>query len=88
MILPRWRCHKVVAAAPIAYLGPRSVVVDHDGRNVEIQLNDDECRRFFTMKQRPTLNDFFVIYDDGYRSWSPARAFLAGYTRLGEDWSA
>lgn len=29
----------------------------------------------------PTPGDFYVVYADGYRSFSPRKAFLEGYTR-------
>ena len=30
---------------------------------------------------RPNLGDYIVIYDDGYKSWSPAKTFEDGYAR-------
>lgn len=36
----------------------------------------------------PEAGDFFVVYDDGYESFSPRKAFLDGYTRVTTDWGA
>jgi len=35
--------------------------------------------------RRPKVEDFYVRYDDGYESWSPAKAFIAGYTLVEGD---
>ncbi len=32
-------------------------------------------------RYRPVSGDFYVVYDDGYKSFSPRKAFLDGYTR-------
>jgi hypothetical protein len=32
----------------------------------------------------PLPGDYLVIYEDGYRSISPAKAFEDGYTRIAE----
>lgn len=31
------------------------------------------------------VGGYYVVYDDGYTSWSPAKAFEEGYTLLAED---
>ena len=33
-------------------------------------------------KHTPQLGGYYVVYDDGYSSFSPAKAFEEGYTRL------
>lgn len=35
-----------------------------------------------TSRHIPAVGDFWVIYDDGYQSVSPRRAFLAGYVAM------
>ena len=32
-------------------------------------------------RYRPIEGDFLVLYADGYQSFSPAKAFLEGYTK-------
>jgi len=36
----------------------------------------------FILKHRPEAGGYFVVYDDGYQSFSPAKAFEEGYTLL------
>jgi hypothetical protein len=31
-------------------------------------------------KHAPEIGGYYVLYDDGYESWSPAAAFESGYT--------
>jgi hypothetical protein len=35
------------------------------------------------LRYKPVPGDFFVVYADGYKSFSPRKAFLEGYTREG-----
>ena len=34
-------------------------------------------------KHRPEPGGYYVVYDDGYKSYSPAKAFEDGYTLIG-----
>lgn len=36
----------------------------------------------YFMKHRPQVGGYYVVYDDGYKSFSPAKAFEEGYTRI------
>jgi hypothetical protein len=36
----------------------------------------------YLLKHDPRPGGYFVEYADGYRSFSPAEAFEAGYTRI------
>ena len=36
----------------------------------------------FMNKHKPVVGGYFVIYEDGYTSFSPAAAFESGYTRV------
>lgn len=33
-------------------------------------------------KHKPEVGGYYVVYEDGYKSFSPAAAFDAGYTRI------
>ena len=83
--LANWQCHKIVKAGKIKILpmekdgkpiGP-VVVEDVNGVNAAVAVDDNIFARGW-----PQLGDYLVIYDDGYKSWSPAKAFKEGYTRL------
>ena len=34
------------------------------------------------LKHQPTVGGYYVVYKDGYKSFSPADAFESGYTRV------
>jgi len=36
----------------------------------------------YMRKHKPQVGGYFVVYKDGYKSYSPAQAFEEGYTRL------
>lgn len=56
-----------------------------DFDNVTIE-RDGSVRKDFTVaqefieKHKPQVGGYLVIYDDGYQSFSPAKAFEEGYT--------
>ena len=35
-------------------------------------------------KHKPQVGGYYVVYEDGYTSYSPAKAFEDGYSRIGE----
>jgi hypothetical protein len=83
-ILARFRCHKIVAAGEIRGLinGDNGkvealMVQTADGTNSEVCPGDG-----FFARKTPALGDYYVVYDDGYASWSPASAFEDGYTKI------
>ena len=36
----------------------------------------------YVAKHKPEVGGYYVVYEDGYKSFSPAGAFESGYTRL------
>lgn len=36
----------------------------------------------FMAKHKPEAGGYYVVYDDGYKSFSPAKAFEEGYTLI------
>lgn len=79
--LADWKCHKIVKAGrilafPPGFSGPVTVE-DVNGAQCQVDMPPSAYAR-----GRPNLGDYIVIYDDGYKSWSPAAAFEAGYTRV------
>lgn len=79
--LPVYQCHKRVRAAKITWIA-------RDGQNIRIELRwgevkyrvivDDE----WLSKHHAVEGGYFVVYDDGYTSYSPARVFEEGYTPI------
>jgi hypothetical protein len=79
--LPRYKCHKQVWALKI-----RHIVAMSDGA-AEITPDDDRYAGFpvpkeYVDKHHPVPGGYYVVYQDGYKSFSPAEAFEAGYTRI------
>ena len=90
--MPRYKCHKEVHALKIAIL--QAATGDHaSGQNEEtdggflmyaeqpgyapIKLDANWVR-----KHEPEAGGYYVVYEDGYASFSPAKAFEAGYTLI------
>lgn len=77
--LPTYRSHKLVQALKIGAIIPNP-------RGVELHFEDErfcpiEVDDAWVNKHAPQPGGYFVVYPgDGYRSWSPADAFEAGYT--------
>ena len=53
------------------------IVEDVNGAECKVQMPIG-----WDVRGRPDVGDYVVIYEDGYKSWSPAAAFEAGYSRL------
>lgn len=72
--MPRYRCHKIVYALKI------SITNETDGSR---RLVPDEYPFSpYVQKHNPQPGGSYVVYDDGYKSFSPAKAFEDGYTRI------
>jgi hypothetical protein len=41
-----------------------------------------EVAKEYVRKHEPQAGGYYVVYKDGYESWSPAEAFETGYTRI------
>lgn len=82
--LPRYRCHKEVWALKI-----EAIEINQD-KSATIAPTDHRFARFTTKpgwaeRWKGSENDlgYYVVYDDGFASWSPTKAFEEGYTRIG-----
>lgn len=80
--MPRYKSHKEVHALKIVRIGSRSVV---DGARLyfEHPFAPIEVDQKWVDQHEPKAGGYYVVYDDGYTSWSPAEAFEQGYTRIG-----
>lgn len=81
--LPKYRSHKTVWALKIKsiYRG------GHDGEQIMISPVESGYADFpvdaaYVTKHDPTPGGYYVVYEDGYKSWSPAEAFEGGYTAI------
>ena len=85
-VLRPYTSHKKVRAAEITSVGE---IVD-GARTCAITLAstltiDVEAKVF--ARYVPVPGDYLVIYEDGYKSISPRKAFLEGYKADGESFS-
>ena len=89
--LPRYKCHKEVWALKIAeihqapadqervYASGDWYLVPEDRHYAPICVGHDE----FIVKHKPQAGGYYVVYPpDGYASFSPAKPFEDGYSRL------
>ena len=91
MEMPLYNCHKQVHALKIANLEPSAgnrpagPTEETDGGLI-ITPEDDGYAPFkvdhgYVQRHKPEVGGYYVVYKDGYKSYSPAKAFEEGYTR-------
>lgn len=83
--LPLYQCHKRVRAFKIACIVQSPADHVFPGGSWEILPSDPLLPRAtvgheWFGKHRPEAGGYFVVYEDGYFSYSPAAAFEGGYT--------
>lgn len=86
MEMPRYLCHKKVWALKIA-----AIEFNEDGTAKFAPVDTrygtiDPKTEGYMSRFKGDEKDlgYFVIYDDGYESWSPSKAFEDGYTKIGD----
>lgn len=85
--LPRYKCHKEVCAVKIAAIEQSPAKEVYPGGSYRIIPVDEGVGPLlvgtdFIDKHKPEVGGYFVVYEDGYQSFSPAQAFEEGYTRI------
>lgn len=89
MNLPEYQCHKKVRALKIG-----NVIIKHHDNDHFAQITgativpaDSTIPSFevpgdYVKKHNPQSGGYYVLYEDGYSSYSPAKAFEDGYTKI------
>ena len=75
--LPLYNCHKQVRALKI------SKTVDNPNKSIDIFFEDGNyapINQEVDKKPTPEAGWYYVVYKDGYTSFSPAEAFEDGYS--------
>ena len=77
MEMPRYICHKQVWALKIE-------AIDSDADGAMIQPAEADYAAFkvdaeYINKHNPEVGGYYVVYKDGYKSYSPEKAFEEGY---------
>jgi len=81
MELPKYRCHKVVHALKLSALthepdgGAKLIPAEEPYAPFAVDAE-------YVKRHRPQPGGYYVVYDDGYTSFSPAKAFEDGYTKI------
>lgn len=86
--IPRYKCHKEVWALKIAGLKYTNRTGDEEAESDGSMLltpADDRYSPFivdaeYVQKHKPKVGGYYVVYKDGYKSFSPADAFEEGYS--------
>lgn len=90
--MPQYECHKKVWALKIKEVNHKpnpdesgfscassygAMLIPEDARYgaIEVDANYDS-------KHKPEAGGYFVVYEDGYLSYSPAKAFEEGYSLI------
>ncbi len=83
--MPRYRCHKEVWALKIADIRVDEVDLATNGATItptESGYAPFRVNAAYLEKHRPKVGGYYVVYKDGYQSFSPADAFEDGYTKI------
>ena len=74
--MPRYRCHKEVWALKIKAINGNTITPEESGY-ASFEVDDA-----YLSKHAPYVGGYYVVYKDGYKSFSPAKALEEGYTKL------
>jgi hypothetical protein len=87
--MPLYRCHKEVWALKIKSIrqAPSEQEAVNPGGDWYLVPEDEGFAPLlvghdYYTKHRPAVGGYYVVYDDGYKSFSPAKPFEQGYTRI------
>lgn len=74
--MPNYVSHKQVWALRIKSIDGATITPDDEG------YAPFEVDEQYLAKHSPHVGGYYVVYADGYKSFSPAAAFEQGYTRI------
>lgn len=84
--MPRYRSHKTVwalkvTAIDVAEDGSARMAVAEEGY-APVAVDAAYVQKHLRPDIEQKIGGYYVVYADGYKSWSPADAFEGGYTRI------
>ena len=80
--MPKYKCHKEVWSLKIKNLeydikrGGVLIIPEEDGFGSILKDHP------WKIKHNPEVGGYYVVYEDGYTSYSPAEAFEGGYSKV------
>ncbi len=81
--LPKYQCHKIVRVLKLKEVHgvptEGGILVPENPAYEPFQVD-----KHYWSKHNPEAGGYYVQYEDGYASWSPAEAFEEGYTLMEE----
>lgn len=77
--MPKYQCHKTVRALKIKDVERGSITLLRFANHEPIYVSYS-----FDEKHHPEAGGYYVVYEDGYQSFSPAGAFESGYSLVVE----
>lgn len=81
--MPKYQCHKKVWALKIKAIGEGSsnsefaILKFEDADYGPLPVSAD-----WYFKHKPQVGGYYVVYEDGYKSYSPADPFEGGYSLI------
>ncbi len=89
--MPKYKCYKEVHALKIKAIEPDIDIAKREQRETDggatIRPEEEgfdlfKVSREYLKKHDPQVGGYYVVYKDGYKSFSPAEAFEEGYTKI------
>jgi hypothetical protein len=89
--MPKYKCHKEVWALKINAIHLDSDMAHEENRETDgsalIVPAEEGYAPFrvdqsYMRKHDPKIGGYYVVYKDGYKSYSPAKAFEEGYSLM------
>jgi len=87
--MPKYKCHKEVYALKIKAieLDAEHNPTDETEGSALIYPEEEgyaafQVDREYVLKHEPEVGGYYVVYENGYKSWSPAEAFEEGYNLI------
>jgi hypothetical protein len=82
--MPQYKCHKAVWALKIAQIEHQhDPGAETDGSAILIPYDESyapfRVDQEYMLKHKPEVGGYYVVYKDGYKSFSPADVFEDGY---------
>ena len=77
-MMKRYKCHKEDHAGKITSITIHQMgaeLVLEDGQKLDVPTS-------WLNRHDPKAGGYYVLYEDGYASWSPSQAFENGYTEM------
>ncbi len=89
--MPKYKSHKTVWALKIKDIIPDGDLSDSESDGSAIIVPEESDYGYFKVdaaymnKHKPKSGGYFVVYEDGYKSWSPADVFEKGNILITEQ---